>query len=532
MKKAKKQSFIHGAMVLALAGIVVKVIGACFKIPLGAILKPEGMADFSIAYNIYALLFVLSTAGVPVAVSKMVAEAQALGRGYEVRRIYHTSYITFVIIGAVGSFVMFFGADAFAIFMGSPGSALAIRAIAPAVLFVSISSINRGYFQGQSNMYPTAASEVIEALGKLFIGLGAAWWLARVGFGTEVAAGGAVVGVSAGALLSVLYFFCIHRRGVIEEKKPPLVLPRRRGDIVRQLLHLAVPITLGAAVISLTNVIDSALVMNLLQKIGYTVRESMWLYGAYTYASNLFNLPSSLITTLGISLIPAVSAAFVRHDREKLGRTVSSSMRIAMLVALPSAAGMFVLAWPIMHLLYGGSLEPEAIGAAANMLAILALAIPFLGIVTLTNAIHQAMGHVRLPVISMLCGAGVKLVSNLILVSMPEVNIYGASVSTILCYGVIASINLAALKRYGVAELRLWSVFAKPGLAALITGFAAWTAYSPLVQVLGARIAALGAVFVGILACFAAVLFLGVLNSDDLSMLPGDKKITKILKKR
>ena len=516
-------------MILALAGILVKVIGACFKIPLGAILKPEGMADFSIAYNIYALLFVLSTAGVPVAVSKMIAEAHALGRGWEARRSYRVSYAPFLFIGGAGSLCMFLGADVFARFMGSPGSALAIRAIAPAVLFVSMSSINRGYYQGASNMYPTAVSEVLEALGKLFIGLGAAWWLAKNGFGVEAVAAGAVIGVSAGALLSVFYFAAKRKAAGAEGAKPKLAIPRKKRAIVSELLRLAVPITLGAAVISLTNVIDSALVMNLLQKIGYTVRESMWLYGAYNYSCNLFNLPSSVITTLGVSLIPAVSAAHARGDRERLHKTAESATRIAMLVALPASAGLFALAEPILYLLYGGSLAADAIHASGRMLAILACAVPFLGTVTITNAIHQARGNVRLPVVSMLCGAAVKLISNWVFVSIPQININGAAISTILCYTVIAVINMRALRRTGV-RLRLSRIYGKNLLVALATGAAAYGAYLPFAGGDHMKLGVLVAVLAGCAACAAGLFLFKALTPEDLKLLPQDKKISKFLK--
>ncbi|MEG2571082.1 MAG: polysaccharide biosynthesis protein, partial [Clostridia bacterium] len=401
---SKKQGIARGAMILATAGIIVKIIGACFKIPLGAILKPEGMANFSIAYNIYALLFVLSTAGVPVAVSKMIAEARATGRGHEVSRIYRLSLVAFAGVSLAASAGLFLGADMFARLMGSATAAPAIAAIAPAIFIVAISSITRGYFQGNLNMMPTAFSEVIEALGKMIIGLACAWWLDQSGFDASHVAAGAVVGVSAGAMLAAVYLQIAKKReweAAFSKHAPS----RSTREILKELMHLAIPITIGAAVISLTNVIDSALVMNLLQKIGFTARKAMWLYGSYNYAANLFNLPSVLITTIGVSLIPAVSGAFAQGARVRLCQTIESTMKLAMLMSFAASFGMSALAEPIVYLLYGGSLEAEAVRAAGFMLRILALAVPALSVVTLTNAIHQAVSNVRLPVISMLAGA-------------------------------------------------------------------------------------------------------------------------------
>lgn len=527
---AKKQGFLHGAMILAVAGIVVKVIGACFKIPLGAILKPEGMAAFSIAYNIYALLFVLSTAGVPVAVSKMIAEALARSRTFEVWRIYRVSLLAFVTIGSVATVVLFLGADYFAVFMGSSDAADAIRAISPAILFVSIASITRGYYQGNSNMIPTAMSQVIEAMGKLVIGLGLAWWLAHNGFGANMVAAGAVTGVSVGALLSAMYLLLVKRRDeeltCIRSTEPK----RRKRELLSELLRLAVPITLGASVISLTNVIDSALVMNLLQKIGYTVRESMWLYGSYNYATTLFNLPSVFITTIGVSLIPAIAGAFIKRDITKLNQTTESAMRIAMLVAMPASLGMFALAQPIVYLLYGGILENTAIAAAGHMLALLSLAVPFLSIVTLTSSIHQSLGNVKLPVVSMLVGAGVKLLSNWVLVSIHGININGACISTILCYAVIAVINMSVLCKMKIIDIHMVAIFFKPTIAGIITGVVASLTYTGVLPYIGIKLGTITAVLIGGIAYLIAIFMLRVLTNDDISLIFGKKRITKIFK--
>lgn len=529
LKHSEKQSFLHGAAVLAISGVAVKILGALFKIPIGGILKPEGMAIFSIAYNIYALLFVLSTAGVPVAVSKMIAHTHAIGRGWESERIHRISLAFFSAIGAGASAVMYIGAEKFAEMMSGVGSAAAIRAVAPAVLFVSVSAVSRGYYQGLSDMYPTAKSQFLEALGKLIIGFGAAWILNKSGFGPSIVAAGAVFGVSAGALFSMLYLAIIGRRRKKKEKKPKLAAPRSTKKIIAELISLSVPITLGAAVISLTNVIDSALVMKLLKQIGYADRESMWLYGAYSYACNLFNLPSAVITTLGVSLIPEISAAHARGDIGKLGATSQSAVRMAMLAALPSAAGLFALAEPIMYLLYGGSIDRDAIAMSGKLLAYLAVAVPAMGTVSVTNAIHQACGNVKLPVISMLCGAVIKLVSNYFLVSIPQINIKGAAIGTILCYTVIAIINCAAFAKLNI-RISFIKTYFKPAILALVTGFAACGTFFAFAGGEFAKIGVVISIFAGLLVCGLCALLIGVLGEEERKNVFKGGKISKFLK--
>ncbi len=526
MARVKRQSFAHGAVILASAGIVVKIIGACFKIPLGAVLGPEGMANFSIAYNIYALLFVLSTAGVPAAMSKMISEAVTLGNYGDMRRIYKISYLSFATIGGAGFAAMFIFAPVFARFMGSPDAAISIRAIAPAVMFVAVSSINRGYYQGCCNMYPTAISEVVEALGKLIIGLAAAWWLKGQGFDDSVVSAGAVLGVSAGALFSAVYFAFFKDA----EDYRATGECRRKRDIMRELLHLAVPITLGAAVMSITNVIDSALVMNLLQKIGFTLSKAKWLYGSYNYSANLFNLPSTLVTTISVALIPSVSGAYASKNYKILGSTSNSAIKLALLVALPCAAGLYALSHPLLQLLYGGSVEAESIEAAGKMLSILALAVPFLSVVSITNAIHQSLGNVNFPVFSMLCGAFVKLLSNAVLVSNPRINIYGAPQSTVLCYVTIAVVNLIGFKKYPFISLRYFRIFIKPTIVGACVCLSSGMVQRYAESVSNSRFLVVISVFSGILVFILTAFSISAVDKNDKKLIFGDKKIFNFLR--
>lgn len=525
MKTAKAQSFVHGAAILAAAGIIVKIIGACYKIPLGSILGPVGMANFSIAYNIYALLFVLSTAGVPAAVSKMISEASAKGERGEMYRIYKAAYITFSVIGSAGFAVMFFGAEALSRFMGSTDAAASIRAISPAVLFVSMSAINRGYFQGRSDMYPTAVSEIIEALGKLVIGLLAAWYLKHIGCRDSAVSAGAVLGVTVGAFLSALYFvFCRDDSRCVEGPSK-----KRNRYILKELVLLAVPITMGAAVISLTNVIDSALVLNLLRKNGFSEYDAKWLYGAYNYAATLFNLPSAVISTLAVSLIPAVSGAFARRELIRADKTVNAALGIAMMIAVPAACGMAALSEGIVNLLYGAGIDDACVKASARMLTYLSFAIPLLALVTVTNAVHQALGRANIPVVSMIAGAAVKVVSNFILVGRAEINIFGAPVSTVFCYGAIAILNIAALKKYPFAEINLSKIFVKPALmGAAVFASARW--FENLTSsTFDGRISTILSVFVGVLACAVCAFCVGAIGEEEQKLVFRDKKIFNFL---
>ena len=488
----KQQTLFAGAAILAGAGVIVKVIGACFKIPLGAILQPEGIAVFSVAYNLYALLFALATSGVPVAVSKQVAEAAAYGRYAETVAVVQTALMVFVPLGLAGSGVLWFGSAYFANAMGIPDAEAAIQAIAPAVFFVSLLSVLRGYYQGFRDMVPTATSEVIEALVKMLLGLFLAWYLRQNGHTVEFQAAGALCGVTAGTALACLYLCLLRRRvSVAFPKKPQCKISRR--NLLKTLFSQTVPITLSAAVIGLTNVIDSGLIMKLLQRIGYSVADSMRLYGTYTYATNIFNLPNVLISTLAVSLIPTAAEAVANENRSVLSQTKHDTLSVTALLSCAAASGLAALAYPTLDLLYGRGVEAQVLREAGTMLTILCAGIPPLAIATMTNALHQATGRAKIPMLSMAIGAGVKLAANAILVQIPNINIFGAAVSTVLCYTVVAGINWCFL--YDRDSLR--SLLKRPIVVGICTGTVAKIVYSYTKLVFFSEIAVLLSVFCG-----------------------------------
>ena len=532
MQKSKNQTFLGGALILILANLLVKVIGAVFKIPLTNLVGEEAMGLFHVAYNLYNAMFVLSTAGLPVAVSKMVSEANALGRRREIRRIVAIAFTLFAALGAVCALILLLGARPLAGAIGNADATFAVMAIAPSIFFVAVSSTIRGYYQGLSNMVPTAISQVIEALMKLVVGYGLAYYMLKAGWDMKYVVAGAISGVTIGTVLSALYLSIKARRSLSRLKRKigreeKCHSPRA---LTRRLIRIAVPVTIGSSVLSLTNLIDMGVVMNRLQgAAGLDQTRATELYGAYSSMGiTLFNLPQTLITAVSISCIPAISAAFARRDRLRANRTIESAMRITMLMALPCAAGFISLAGPILNLLYAS--RPEGVAIATPILRTLGLAVAFVAMVSLTNAILQAVGRPQLPVFSMAVGGVVKLVCNFILVGMPSVNIYGAPISTTLCYGSIMLINLFMLSQVLRTLPSFRSTVVRPALAAGCMGVFTYFTYPLWSGILGDR---LGTVLT---ICLAAVLY-GVLlllfraiRREDVLMLPRGEAIARLLR--
>lgn len=517
--------------------VVVKLIGAVFKIPLGIILGDEGFGHFNNAYVIYNLIQMVSTAGLPVALSKTISEANTLGRQNQVHRVFNVSLAAFLVLGLVSFLSMFLFASPLAALQGDELAAHAVMAMAPTCLFVCAISAFRGYAQGHANMVPTSVSQIIEASGKLFIGLALAYFLMKSEARVEDAAAGGIFGVTAGAALALMFLVFTHIRRRAQEPNRANDVPDGHGDILKRLLIIAVPITIGASIVPITSWLDTAQVQNILrdtmvgvQDAGYyklhdLVDPVVSAYGAYQKSMAVYNLPASFIVAITASVIPAISAFRARRDKVGAGRIAESSMRIGMLLALPAGVGLTVLAGPIMTLLFRGDTNHAITDPA---MAILGAASIFVCIMSISNAILQANGLVNLPIAIMGVGCAAKLGVNYVLVQ--KIGIVGAPVGTLVCYVIVAVLQLALIKRVIAASPNYARVFLKPMLAAALMGAAAWGVHGLLFRLVGNDIATIAAIAVGGCVYLILVVVLRVLSREDLSLMPKGDKIAKILR--
>ena len=519
---------MHGAIILLIANALVKVIGAVFKIPLTYVLGEEGMGYFSTSYQMYTWLFIIATAGIPVAISKMVSESRAKGRIYEVKRILSVSFKLLSVIGTVGFLALYFGADFFAaVLLKNSQAAPGIRAISPAMLFVSFMSAYRGYFQGHQNMLPTAVSEVAEAIGKLLVGFLAAFAIKEwFGLGVEFSSAGAVFGVSFGAFMGCIALVTIYLK--IKNKQPvskvETGLCESDGALLKRLIRIAVPITIGASVFSLTSLIDMAMIMRRLQAGGFTEMEANKLWGSYSgFAFPLFNLPPTLINAITVSIVPAIASAFASGDFSGASHTTCKSMKITVLFALPCTLGMSLLSSPILNLVYGKT-------HAGDTLEILSLGIVFVSLVLVTNAILQATGNTVVPVKNMLIGGALKVVINYFLVAHPEVNIKGAPIGTTVCYIVILCLNISDMKRHMKIRFPVGELAVKPLLSTIVMCAVIYFA-KPFTQDMGRVLSAVLPIVLGGISYLVALVLLKGINEEDIELLPKADKLIRICKK-
>ncbi len=524
MEKVKKQSFLQGALIIAIAHVIVKIIGALFKIPLTRfILGPDGIGIYNSSYTIYNVLFIMSTAGLPVAISKLVSESVAKDNYNEAIKIFQVAKIVLFILGVTGFSILLFGANAFANFLKIPSAGIAIMAMAPSLFFVSMMSAYRGFYQGMSNMMPTAISEVIESFGKMFVGLLLAYIF--LSYGVEYAAAGAILGVSTGTFIAAVFLVLYWRkmRNNVNKMRSASAETSSIKTIAVKLVKLAVPITLGASVFTLASVIDLTMIMRQLASLGFDEDARKTMYGYYSgYAVTMFNLPPTIIASLAVSIVPAISAALANKKFVIATKTVETAIRVTFLIALPCAIGMSVLSGPILNLAFRDT-------GAELLLQILAYGVLFVSIVMVANAIIQAKGNVWVPVINMCIGGIVKVVVNYVLVGNIDININGAPIGTVLCYFTTATLNLIAINKYFTPKYG-FGFFIKTIISAVIMGICANYIYEIFIGFTSSNdISLLLAVVAAACVYFVLIVVLKAIERQDIEAMPYGDKLVKLL---
>ena len=550
----KKQTFLQGTAVLAMATVLVKLMGFLFKVPLNNIIGEDGFGYFNTAYDVYNVLLMISTTGLPVAMSRMISQAQTLGNHAQIKRIYRTSLYVFLTIGMVGSLGMLIFCRQLSVMVTTnENSWAAIAALAPCVLLICLVSAYRGFFQGQSNMTPTSVSQIFEAVTRLVVGLGLAWLVMKLTGEAAVraqgivlasgetaqdygditlAAGGAILGVTLGSLISVVY---LHHK--FRQSNQILSLgggtAKSTRSTMKELLSIAVPITLGSAGLQIINLFDTMIYMRRLTgALQWTEKMADSAKGVYNFCQTVFALPCSFIPTITIAVIPAITASLTRKDLAEAKATSESSVRTMALIAMPCAAGLFVMAEPVIRLLCSSYTE-DKIQLAATMLAILGLTVIFNSLVLLLNAIMQAHGDVVTPVVNMLIGGIIKIIVNYILVGQPNLNIVGAPIGTFICYISITALDLIAMKRHISARPAIFKNIIRPGLASAIMGAATFMVYRVLSNVISSwKLACLLSLAFAVVLYAVLVVFLRCLTYEDCMLLPKGEKIAKILRIR
>ncbi len=583
---AKSQSLLSGAFILVVATVLVKVIGALFKIPLSMLIGEVGRGYFSTAYEIYTPLYSISMAGLPVAVSRLVAKERSLGHFRDVRMIRRVARRLFLLMGVLGTVLLLLIAYPYTKFVvGYVENIYCVLAIAPSIFFCCCMSTYRGYYEGMQNMVPTAISEVIEVVGKLVVGLGASYILlkselAKFEAGKPVfgairatqedalaaiypfAAATAVLGVTSGTILGLIYLVVRHKLagdGITKAELLASPKPESGRALAKIIVMTALPIAASSLVTNITNLIDAATIQNRLK---YAVEKApdviyalygtefetmkvadsqivKYIYGIYNEVLDFKNLIPTITMTLGISAIPVLSAAWANHQRHDIKVAVESVIRVTMLISLPTGFGLAAVSYSLLDTFYPAA--TASIGS--SILAVYGCTIFIFAVSSPITSMLQGLGRTDIPLKSLIVGAVIKIVLNYVLIGNPHININGAPIASIACYLVVVIINMYSIIKITGVRINLMSVFVKPCICSVISAVIAFLTNSVFSRFLGSlgnpdsmingnTVALAIAVIAAVIAYVITILLFKGISKDDLMMIPKGEKIAEALEKR
>lgn len=544
MPEYKKQNYLHGAVILTAAVAIVKILGMIYKIPIRNILGTEGFGLFNMAYNIYAVVLALSTAGLPVAVSRMISEANSQNRPMQVRKIFSTATVAFIILGAVGSAAMLLYPTELADFMGNVKASQAIKILAPSIFLCCLMSAFRGYSQGLSDMMPTAASQVIEVAVKVAFGIAALLILQNRGASSAIMLSGATSGVAVGSFFACLYIGVVAvrrmrtqqlRYSYREAEAGADMSVDRRSTILKNLVKIGIPIAFGASVLAIINLVNTKVIIERLCEIENMTEElATSLFGDYSSALLLYNLPLAVITPLTVSVVPAISGFLAQKKLDDAKGVIESCLRISTIIALPMGVGLSVLAGPVMNTMFVDSAE-QGVG----LLAIMGISSFFLCMSMITQAVLQASGKERLPAMTMIVGGVISIAVSWYLLPVPAINIYGAAIGYLLCNIFMFALNLIFVMTKQRQKPSLKNVFLRPVINSLVMGLAAWITYPAVLGLIGAgpepesleTVAALGgAVLVGVAVYAVLTIATKSITLEDMKLIPKGEALARLLR--
>ena len=587
LSENKKQSVLGGAMVLSIGVIVVTILGLVYKMSMTAFIGAVGRGYFNSAYELYTPIYALSMAGLPTAVARLVAEYVALKRYRDARLLFSVSRKMFIYIGIAGTMILALLAYPYSYLVADPRNFSAVIAIAPSLFFCCIMSVYRGYYEGLRNMKPTAVSQIIEAVVKLIAGLGIAYIIMTSGlsqfnasgtvFGKTAAnladaysilyplcAAGAVCGVTIGSILASLYLITVFKRkgdGVsLADLDSSSALLDKRSH-AKRLIKTAIPMAAGALILNITNLIDTVTIQARLKSA--IIKDPMliksmyidalksanivdgdiakYLWGIYGAALDFKSLVPMIVLTLGVSALPAMSAAWATNDKDAAKSTVETVLRATMLFSLPAGIGIAVLATPILTLIYGRGGSADLVDIAAPLVAVYGYATALISVSSPIINMLQGIGRADIPLKSLAIGACAKILCNFILVGTPKYNIQGAPFGSIVCYLIIVGINLICLLRITKVRLNILSVFVKPLIASVFCGISAKISYilsfkllmsiNSISKMICTFASTLISISIAVIVFAILILVLKGISEEDILSLPKGKKIAKMLDK-
>ncbi len=585
--QSASQTFVKGAAILTVSMVVVKVFGVLDKVILtniysmfGQSLASMGMGIYNNAYEVFGVIFTVATGGLPIVISRMISQNMAEERYKDVKQVHRVSIPLFLVVGLVCTIGLMLVSFPYAFkFVKSPYSIYAMLALAPTVLFGCIASIYRGYFEGQRNMFPTAVSEVIEAVVKLVLGAAFAYLIMYFGMAHYKETGnflcfelrdineaqntilafsvaGNICGISLASLCSSIFLILKYKiggDGIPREYFESSITARRQKETLGIIIRTALPIVGGALVMSIGSLIDAVIIQNVLfglaqnnadalfrqyhdyyprevfygfKDIPPTIHTSLW--GCYGSSLTLMQLVTAVTQVFGSSAMPNVTSAWTKGDKAELKSSVDTVLKMTMMFTLPMAFGLCVLAHPIMGFIYASQ---DIVEVGGNVLTLMGITTIFTAIITPICSMLNGIGKVKLPMILYTICMLIKIGTSWVFVSIPEINIQGATAGSMISYAIICAAGMYLLIKHSKVVPDFLSTTVKPLIAAVCCAAAAYFANAFLEGKMNHRLSTILAILAAVIVYIAILLVLRTFSAKEVRFLPKGEKIAKTLEK-
>ena len=534
--KKSGNSFMKNVVILICSQVLIKILGLIYKLVITNIdgFGDVGVGYYSAGYQIYALLLTLSSIGIPSVISKLVSERLARDDKKGAQRIFIISLRFFAMLGLVFSFALYFGSDFIAsTILNVPDAAYVMKVLAPAIVFVSISAVLRGYFAGQQNMKATSVSQTLEQFLNCVLSI--TFVYACIGKDAYIMAAAGNLSTTAAIIITFFYLLMYYRSNKIKTDRAPKSPERNKSnkELLKTILAISIPITLSSIISVVSSIIDTATVSNCIQ---YAYRDSgmikeeleqlaMKMTGILSKIDTLITFPLAINTAFSTALVPAISESIARKEYKSASKRLSFSFFASLLIILPCAIGFISLADPILKMIYPSASD------GALILQISSISMIFMALTQTINGGLYGLNLPKVPAVALGLGVLVKFILNLILVSNPNINIAGASISSVICQLIVFFICFKVLNMKLKLKITWKKYIMKPVLASVIMGIVVYGIQYLLSGQLGNTIATLIAIMMGVIVYGISVLFMKILSKEDIMMIPYGTKLYQLLVK-
>ncbi len=532
-----KGGFVMQAGILAIAGIIVRIIGLLYKSPLNSIIGDLGAGYYSTAYNIYTIILLISSYSIPSAIAKVISQKMALGEYKNAQKLFHGALIYVVVIGGLASILTYI----FAPIMAKGQAATVLKVFVPTIFFSGILGVFRGYFQARKNMVPTSISQILEQIANAVVSLLAAFlfmeFLAKADEVSQAVFGamGSALGTGMGVLIGLLFMLIIyfkHRKSFkVAISEDATENTESYKTIFKTIFCVVTPFLLSTFIYNCSTVINMTIYQNIMMNV-YKMMETVTItmYGIFAYkAVTVANIPIALSSAMSSAMIPSIASSFVKGETDKTRKQVDKALNVTMLITIPSAVGLFVLAKPVMKLLFN---QPESLEMASYLLMVIAITVIFYSISTVTNAVLQGIGKVNLPVVHAAVSVLLQVIVLVALLMFTDLNLFALAIAMIVYSLSMCILNQVAVRKYLGYKMNLTKAFVKPFIASVIMGIVAGVVYYGMHYLVKSNVISLAvAVVIAVIVYFVSVLKCKVITEVELESFPKGKLIKKIGKK-